>query len=39
VMLSRNLAQVGSMPPLLAAWFPGMVFSAIGMALYRLVPK
>ncbi|MFD1871766.1 LptF/LptG family permease [Hymenobacter bucti] len=39
VMLSRNLAQVGSMPPLLAAWFPGMVFSAIGLVLYRLVPK
>jgi lipopolysaccharide export system permease protein len=39
VMLSRNLAQVGSMPPLLAAWFPGMVFSVIGLVLYRLVPK
>jgi lipopolysaccharide export system permease protein len=39
VMLSRNLAQVGSMPPLLAAWFPGMVFSAIGLVLYRVVPK
>ena len=24
---------------LLAAWFPGMVFSAIGLVLYRLVPK
>jgi lipopolysaccharide export system permease protein len=39
VMLSRNLAQVGSMPPLLAAWFPGMVFSGIGLVLYRVVPK
>lgn len=39
VMLSRNLAQVGSMPPLLAAWFPGLVFTGIGLALYRLVPK
>jgi lipopolysaccharide export system permease protein len=39
VMLSRNLAQVGSMPPLLAAWFPGMVFSVIGLGLYRVVPK
>jgi lipopolysaccharide export system permease protein len=39
VMLSRNLAQVGSMPPLLAAWFPGMVFTFIGLGLYRVVPK
>ncbi|RZK16831.1 MAG: YjgP/YjgQ family permease [Hymenobacter sp.] len=39
VMLSRNLAQVGSMPPLLAAWFPGLVFTGIGLVLYRLVPK
>ena len=39
VMLSRNLAQVGSMPPLLAAWVPSMVFSVIGLGLYRFVPK
>ena len=39
VMLSRNLAQVGSMPPLLAAWVPTLVFSGIGLALYRFVPK
>ena len=39
VMLSRNLAQVGSMPPLLAAWVPTLVFSVIGLALYRFVPK
>lgn len=39
VMLSRNLAQVGSLPPLIAAWIPSMVFTAIGVALYRFVPK
>ena len=39
VMLSRNLAQVGSLSPLLAAWVPTMVFSAIGLGLYRFVPK
>jgi lipopolysaccharide export system permease protein len=39
VMLSRNLAQVGSLQPLLAAWVPSIVFSVIGLALYRFVPK
>ena len=39
VMLSRNLAQVGSLSPLIAAWVPSMVFSAIGLVLYRYVPK
>ncbi len=39
VMLSRNLASVGSLPPMLAAWVPGMVFSVIGLFLYRVVPK
>ena len=39
VMLSRNLAQVGSLSPLVAAWVPSGVFSIIGLALYRFVPK
>ena len=39
VMLSRNLATVGSLPPLVAAWVPAMVFSAVGLLLYRVVPK
>ena len=39
VMLSRNLAQVGSLSPLIAAWVPSTVFTVIGLALYRFVPK
>ena len=39
VMLSRNLAQVGSLPPLVAAWVPNTIFAVIGLALYRFVPK
>ncbi|MBH8557552.1 LptF/LptG family permease [Hymenobacter negativus] len=39
VMLSRNLAQVGSLSPMLAAWIPSTIFSVIGLALYRFVPK
>lgn len=39
VMLSRNLAQVGSLSPLVAAWVPSSVFAVVGLALYRFVPK
>ena len=39
VIFSRNLAQVGQLSPLLAAWIPSLVFSGIGLALYRFVPK
>ena len=39
VVFSRNLAQVGQLSPLLAAWIPSLVFSGIGIALYRFVPK
>ena len=39
VMLSRNLAQVGSLDPLIAAWVPSTVFTVIGLGLYRFVPK
>ena len=39
VIFSRNLAQVGQLSPMLAAWIPSMVFSTIGLALYRFVPK
>ncbi|RYU76776.1 LptF/LptG family permease [Hymenobacter persicinus] len=39
VILSRNLAQVGEMSPMLAAWVPSIVFTTIGAALYRFVPQ
>ncbi|GAA4015830.1 LPS export ABC transporter permease LptG [Hymenobacter fastidiosus] len=39
VILSRNLAQVGDMSPMLAAWVPSIVFTVIGAALYRFVPQ
>ncbi|GGF21021.1 LptF/LptG family permease [Hymenobacter cavernae] len=39
VILSRNLAQVGDMHPMLAAWVPSIVFTGIGLALYRFVPQ
>ncbi|MBC6988241.1 MULTISPECIES: LptF/LptG family permease [Hymenobacter] len=39
VILSRNLAAVGTLSPMLAAWVPSIVFTIIGLALYRFVPQ
>lgn len=36
---SRTIAQAGSMDPLLACWLPNLVFTAIGIVLYKSVPK
>jgi lipopolysaccharide export system permease protein len=37
--MSRSIAQAGSIPPLLACWLPNIVFSLIGVVLYRTVPR
>lgn len=39
VILSRNLALVGGIPPMLSAWVPNMVFTTIGLVLYRFIPR
>jgi lipopolysaccharide export system permease protein len=39
VILSRNFAQVGDVPPMLAAWIPSIIFTGIGLVLYRIVPR
>lgn len=36
---SRTIAQAGSMDPLLACWLPNLIFTAIGIILYKSVPK
>lgn len=36
---SRTIAQAGSMDPLLACWLPNLVFTGIGIALYKSVPR
>jgi lipopolysaccharide export system permease protein len=36
---SRTIAQAGSLDPLLACWLPNIVFSAIGLVLYKSVPR
>ncbi|SDX88633.1 LptF/LptG family permease [Hymenobacter psychrophilus] len=39
VILSRNLAAVGTLSPLLAAWVPSIVFTTIGAVLYKVIPQ
>lgn len=39
VVLSRNLALVGDMSPVAAAWTPTVLFTFIGMSLYKYIPK
>ncbi|MCS6822866.1 MAG: LptF/LptG family permease [Cytophagaceae bacterium] len=38
-IVSRNFANVGDIPPLLAVWIPNILFSSIGYIMYRYVPK
>lgn len=39
VVLSRNLALVGGMHPMIAAWTPSSIFVIIGILLFKYVPK
>lgn len=36
---SRTIAQAGSMDPLLACWLPNLIFTGIGIVLYKSVPR
>ncbi len=38
-MMSRTFAEAGSLPPMLAAWLPNIVFSCIAIAMFRYVPR
>lgn len=38
-IMSRSIAQAGSIDPLLACWLPNLVFSGIGVFLYKTVPR
>jgi lipopolysaccharide export system permease protein len=39
VIMSRSFAQIGGMGPLLASWLPNIVFSFIGVVMYKTVPR
>ena len=36
---AKSNAENGSLNPILAVWFPNIIFTVIGVVLYRLVPK
>lgn len=38
-IISRSIAEAGSMPPMLACWLPNIVFGIIGLILYKTVPR
>jgi lipopolysaccharide export system permease protein len=38
-ILSKGIAESGSMTPLLAVWLPNIIFTGIGIILYYFVPK
>ena len=37
--MTRTFAETGSMSPLLAAWLPNLIFSALSIAMYKYVPR
>jgi len=38
-MMSRTFAEAGSLPPMLAAWLPNLVFIVISAAMFRYTPR
>jgi lipopolysaccharide export system permease protein len=38
-LLSRTFAEAGSLPPIMAAWIPNIIFACIGILMYRYVPR
>lgn len=38
-VFTKSIAEAGSMPPLIAVWIPNLLFSLIGLLLYRNIPR
>ncbi len=38
-IMSKSMAEGGSLPPLLAIWLPNITFTALGLVLYSTVPR
>ncbi|WP_044172267.1 LptF/LptG family permease [Flectobacillus major] len=38
-MMSKGMAESGTMPPLLAVWLPNIIFGGIGVILYYTIPR
>ena len=39
VITSRGVAEGGLIPPLIAVWIPNVVFSFVGVFMYKYVPR
>lgn len=39
LIMSRSISQVGGIGPLLAVWLPNIIFSFIGLIMYKTVPR
>jgi lipopolysaccharide export system permease protein len=37
--ISRTFSEAGSLPPILAAWIPNIIFTGISVGLYKYIPK
>jgi len=38
-VISKSMAEGGSLPPLLAVWLPNITFTGLGLILYKTVPR
>lgn len=38
-IMSRSIAQAGTMNPLLAVWLPNIIFTIVGFVMYKTVPR
>lgn len=38
-ILTRSIAEVGGMDPALAVWIPNLIFAAVGIVMYKTVPR
>jgi lipopolysaccharide export system permease protein len=38
-VMSRAIAEAGSLPPLLAVWMPNITFTLVGLLMYHTVPR
>ena len=36
---SKSMAETGSLNPILAVWMPNIIFSAVALLMYKIVPK
>jgi lipopolysaccharide export system permease protein len=38
-IMARSMAQVGSIPPSMGVWIPNIIFSIVGLIMYKTVPR